>query len=90
MGKVTSKLQLTLPRAVADRYGIRPGSVVAFEPAGSVIVLRPIDSAATATTAERLSWFDATTVWLESLPPRAGASDRGWTRDDLYDRALPR
>ena len=25
MAKVTSKLQVTVPRAIADRYGIRPG-----------------------------------------------------------------
>jgi bifunctional DNA-binding transcriptional regulator/antitoxin component of YhaV-PrlF toxin-antitoxin module len=25
MSKVTSKLQLTVPKAIADQYGIRPG-----------------------------------------------------------------
>ena len=25
MAKVTSKLQLTVPKAIADQYGIRPG-----------------------------------------------------------------
>jgi AbrB family looped-hinge helix DNA binding protein len=29
MAKVTSKLQLTLPKAIADRHGIRPGDEVA-------------------------------------------------------------
>ena len=34
MSRVTSKLQVTIPKAVADRYGIAPGVEIAFEPAG--------------------------------------------------------
>lgn len=37
MSKVTSKLQVTLPKAIADRYGVGPGSNVVFEPAGESI-----------------------------------------------------
>jgi len=37
MSKVTSKLQVTLPKAIADRYGVGPGSDVVFEPAGDSI-----------------------------------------------------
>jgi len=37
MSKVTSKLQVTLPKAIADRYGVGPGSDVVFEPAGESI-----------------------------------------------------
>ena len=37
MSKVTSKLQVTLPKAIADRYGVGPGSEVVFEPAGESI-----------------------------------------------------
>ena len=37
MSKVTSKLQVTLPKAIADRYGVSPGSDVVFEPAGESI-----------------------------------------------------
>jgi AbrB family looped-hinge helix DNA binding protein len=28
MGKVTSKLQVTVPKAIAQRYGIRPGDEI--------------------------------------------------------------
>jgi AbrB family looped-hinge helix DNA binding protein len=37
VSKVTSKLQVTLPKAIADRYGVGPGSDVVFEPAGDSI-----------------------------------------------------
>ena len=37
MSKVTSKLQVTLPKTIAHRYGVRPGSEVVFEPAGDSI-----------------------------------------------------
>ena len=37
MSKVTSKLQVTLPKVIADRNGVGPGSDVVFEPAGESI-----------------------------------------------------
>lgn len=37
MSKVTSKLQVTLPKAIADRYGVAPGADLVFEPAGESI-----------------------------------------------------
>lgn len=37
MSKVTSKLQLTVPKAIADQYGIRPGDELDWIPAGDAI-----------------------------------------------------
>ena len=37
MSKVTSKLQVTLPKAIADLYGVAPGADLVFEPAGDSI-----------------------------------------------------
>jgi AbrB family looped-hinge helix DNA binding protein len=34
MAKVTSKLQLTVPKAIADRYKIRPGDTLESVAAG--------------------------------------------------------
>ena len=34
MAKVTSKLQVTVPKAIADHYGIRPGDEIQWIPAG--------------------------------------------------------
>ena len=41
MARVTSKLQVTIPKAVADRYAIEPGAEIEFEPAGDVIRVIP-------------------------------------------------
>jgi AbrB family looped-hinge helix DNA binding protein len=41
MAKVTSKLQLTIPKAVADQYGISPGDEVDWVPAGDAIRVVP-------------------------------------------------
>ena len=37
MSKVTSKLQLTVPKAIADKYGIRPGDELDWVAAGDSI-----------------------------------------------------
>ncbi len=37
MSKVTSKLQLTVPKTIADEYGIRPGDELQWVPAGDAI-----------------------------------------------------
>ena len=36
MAKVTSKLQLTVPKVIADEYGIKPGDQLDWVPAGDV------------------------------------------------------
>lgn len=41
MAKVTSKLQLTLPKRLAEQYGISSGDDVAFAAAGDIIHLIP-------------------------------------------------
>jgi len=41
MAKVTSKLQLTLPKAIADQYKIRPGDELEWIPAGEAIRVLP-------------------------------------------------
>ena len=37
MAKVTSKLQLTVPKVIADQYGIKPGDQLDWVPAGDAI-----------------------------------------------------
>ncbi len=97
MAKVTSKLQITIPKRIADEYGIRPGDELGFEPAGDAIRLIPAGAPRPAglTLAERLRLFDAATERQRSREanmPRASdsPSDRGWTRDELYERGKPR
>ena len=42
MSKVTSKLQVTLPKVLADQFNIRPGDEVLWDAAGDVIRLVPL------------------------------------------------
>ena len=65
MSKVTSKLQLTVPKAIADRYNIRPGDELDWVAAGDAIrVVRPGHSGRedkTLSVQERLRLFDEVT-----------------------------
>jgi AbrB family looped-hinge helix DNA binding protein len=92
MARVTSKLQVTIPKAVADRYGIQPGAEIEFEPAGDVIRVVP-QRRPGRTSGDRVKLFER---MLERQHEREGGrvfpevQDRGWTREDLYDRGRPR
>ena len=91
MAKVTSKLQVTIPKALADRYGLRPGDEIDWEAAGDALRVTPHRRPGT-DPAERLRRFDRTTERLRRRrPAKAGAgSSRGWTREELYERARAR
>lgn len=102
MAKVTSKLQLTLPKAIADQYRIRPGDELDWLPAGEAIRVAKrsaAESAEPATLERRLKLFDEATA-RQTKRERAAKSrkpgavgrpaNRGWTREELYQRGLPR
>ena len=92
MSKVTSKLQVTIPKALASRYGIRPGDDIRFEASEEIIRVIPPEAGTSAgelDTETRLRLFDAATDRqqkreAERQPRRA--NKRGWTREDLYGR----
>lgn len=92
MSKVTSKLQVTIPKTIAERHGVRPGDEIRFVSAGDSIRIERPPSSKPLDISERLRLFDATTRRLrrkkrEAAPP----DDRGWTRAELYeDRGRPR
>jgi len=101
MAKVTSKLQLTLPKAIADQYKIRPGDDLEWLPAGEAIrvVKRHAEAAEPATVKERLQLFDQATArqrkrqaefGKKRLAANSRSQGRGWTREELYDRGLSR
>ena len=98
MAKVTSKLQLTLPKAIADRYKIRPGDDLDWLPAGDAIRVVKREAEETpepATTAERLRLFDQATARQRQREAKLGkkkavSHGRGWTREELYERGLSR
>jgi bifunctional DNA-binding transcriptional regulator/antitoxin component of YhaV-PrlF toxin-antitoxin module len=104
MAKVTSKLQLTVPKAVADRYKILPGDELEWIPAGESIRVEIVGRKRKAemllSREERLELFDQATerqrqreaTLLNGNPrPVAEPEGRGWTREEIYgDRGFPR
>ena len=95
MSRVTSKLQVTVPKAIADQYGIRPGDEIEWVAAGETIRVVPPGRQVPGVDREmRLKLFDAATErqrLRQSGRPRVrGARERGWKREDLYERARPR
>jgi bifunctional DNA-binding transcriptional regulator/antitoxin component of YhaV-PrlF toxin-antitoxin module len=95
MAKITSKYQVTVPQAIAQQYGIRPGDDIEWVPAGEVIrvVLSRKKAAAPEDTESKLRLFDEATERHRKrsqkpagTPPR----NRGWTREDLYLRGRAR
>jgi AbrB family looped-hinge helix DNA binding protein len=100
MAKVTSKLQLTVPKVIADQYGIRPGDELDWIPAGENIrvelVRRKAKAGRELSAKERLALFDANTKWLDEIQAeelkeakitatRTTRENRGWTREELYN-----
>jgi bifunctional DNA-binding transcriptional regulator/antitoxin component of YhaV-PrlF toxin-antitoxin module len=63
MAKVTSKLQVTLPKSLAAQYGIEPGSDIEWQAAGDAIRVLPASARRVGLSAlERLAMFDAATA----------------------------
>jgi AbrB family looped-hinge helix DNA binding protein len=97
MAKVTSKLQVTIPKAIAERYEIAPGDELEWIPADDAVRVVPAKLLQrTLPSGERLELFDAATKRQrerERSQPAAALSPpaaRGWTRAELYDRGQPR
>ncbi|HYA94952.1 MAG TPA: AbrB/MazE/SpoVT family DNA-binding domain-containing protein [Terriglobales bacterium] len=103
MSKVTSKRQVTLPKAIADQYGIHPGDELEWTPAGESIrieLARPGRQTVLALSLEeKLALFDQNMARLknpqapelkEQARLQRGQKERGWKREDLYDRGFPR
>lgn len=94
MARVTSKYQVTVPRVIAEQYGIRPGDDIDWVPAGDVIRVIPSGKQAAPKDSEsKLRLFDQATERNRRRPAGRQAKrlrDRGWTREDLYVRGRPR
>jgi len=100
MAKVTSKLQLTLPKAIADQYKIRPGDDLDWLPAGEairVIKRDAMESVEPKTREQRLRLFDQATNrqrkrddGTHAKKATGGSEERGWTREEIYRRGLSR
>ena len=90
MGKVSSKYQVSIPKALAEQLGVRPGDEVEWEVAGDEFRVRPAQVRKPLSVEERLKMFDESTKRIAAYQKRRGLKgSRDWTRDDLYyDRGL--
>jgi AbrB family looped-hinge helix DNA binding protein len=91
MARITSKLQVTVPKAIADRFGIRPGDEIEFLPSDDSLRILLSPDKVPHQVEDRLRLFDQSTRRQREREVGRGqvetsANDRGWTREDLYDR----
>lgn len=94
---MTSKLQVTIPKVVADRLGIRPGDDVDWRVEGQEARVSRAAPASRLTLEERQAVFDEmirrqearNRRWWRQYGKRDAAA-RGWTREELYTRGRAR
>jgi AbrB family looped-hinge helix DNA binding protein len=91
VSRVTSKLQVTIPKSIAQRYGIEPGEEIEWLPAGEAIRVVPhSDRLVPPDRLRRLELFDRATDRQHAREvgtSQQGGTARGWVREDLYERA---
>lgn len=97
MAKVTSKLQITIPKRLAEQYRIKPGDHLEFVPAGDGIRLVSGRSRASRELSpeERLRLFNEATARQRERERNLTLTGerpavRDWSREDLYTRDKPR
>jgi AbrB family looped-hinge helix DNA binding protein len=95
MAKITSKLQVTVPKAIADRFGIRPGDEIEFLPGDDSLRILLSPDKVSNQVQDRLRLFDQATRRQrereegQARQVETSVKDRGWTREDLYHRGRP-
>lgn len=91
MAKVTSKLQVTIPKAIATQIGIKPGDELDWAVAGDIVRVIPSRQLRRRLSVEaRLKLFDQATARQRARDRRGRTSrkadGRGWSREELYER----
>ena len=93
MAKVTSKLQVTIPKALAEKFGFAPGDEIVWSALADAIRLTRQSDAPRGDAGARLSLFDAATERQRcrerETSLQAKDEDRGWSREELYERGQP-
>ncbi|MCY3820896.1 MAG: AbrB/MazE/SpoVT family DNA-binding domain-containing protein [Gammaproteobacteria bacterium] len=95
MAKVTSKLQVTVPKALAIQLGIQPGDEVDWAVSGDSFHVTPAKQRRHVLDLDtRLRLFHEATDRQrrreQVAPVKPTGGDRGWSREDLYDRRRTR
>lgn len=93
MEKVTDKMQITIPKPLADEFGIAPGDEMSCQSTGDAIRVIPKKARHTLDLQTRLALFDQATErqvtrqrHAAQEPTSSSTTDRGWTREELYQR----
>jgi bifunctional DNA-binding transcriptional regulator/antitoxin component of YhaV-PrlF toxin-antitoxin module len=90
MSRVTSKLQVTLPKAIAQAYNIGPGSEITFESGVDCIRIRVGKPGPGLSLKERLRLLQEARrkqqLRNKNFPAFPETVRRGWKREDLYQR----
>ena len=94
MAKITSKYQVSIPKVLADQLRIKPGDEIDWAVTGGELRIAPRRRTAAIPVEMRLEMFDAAAKRQAIRDRKRGApaarADRGWTREDLYDRGRTR
>jgi len=94
MAKVTGKFQITLPKALVDRCGIRVGDELELRSIGrSIQIDRRTRLDASQLRRDRLGHFDRATTRQRTRKRTRSlvqTRSRGWTREELYVRGRSR
>ena len=90
MSKVTSSLEVRLPEEIVRQFGIKPGDELEWLPEGDEIRLILSSPENRLSVEERLAVFEESIrlqrAREQKLGPIEPAEDRGWTREELYNR----
>ncbi len=90
---MTSKLQVTVPKVIAEQYRIKPGDEITWLAAGDSIRVLPRGRGQSKVgTTSRLRLFDQATSRqrIRDGAVTAAAGPRGWLREEIYDRGRSR
>lgn len=93
MSKITSKYQVSIPKALADRLGVRPGDEVEWRVAGRELRVSPPQARERLSIEQRLKMFDEATKRQAARQRKTrlqASTSRGWTRAELYGRGRTR
>ncbi|HYO14298.1 MAG TPA: AbrB/MazE/SpoVT family DNA-binding domain-containing protein [Thermoanaerobaculia bacterium] len=90
---MTRDLEVKVPEDIARLYRIKPGDEIEWQPDGDGIRLILSSPEEQLSVEERLKLFDESTRRQRAREQRLGpvepTEDRGWTREELYDRGCP-
>ena len=89
MAKITSKLQISIPKVLTERFHFNPGDEIDFiAGSDSIRIQRHIQAPTGKDVKSRLASFDAATARakIRKKKKTSEAANRGWTREELYQR----